>query len=79
MQKKRQKTQFFNERFTKYCDSFGEEIRKYIYSRIMSECEVSMNVIYDWRRGRTPINKLTRDKINEIVGEDIFGKEATCE
>lgn len=79
MQKKRQKTQFFNKRFVDYSNSLEESRRKYFYNRIQSECAVSMIVIYDWRCGRTAINKLTRDKINEIAGEDIFGKEASCE
>ena len=79
MQRKKQKSQFFNKRFVEYCNSLEDSPRNYLYSRIQRECAVSKDVIYDWRCGRTAMNKLIRDKINEIAGEDIFGKEVSCE
>ncbi len=39
---------------------------------IRAFCQISRFVLSDWRRGRTQIPCLFRDKIKEVVGENIF-------
>ena len=39
---------------------------------IRSLCQKSRSVLYDWRKGRSQIEVVWRDKITEAVGENIF-------
>lgn len=61
-----------NKALTTYLSRFSKKERKAKTLEICRLCQISLFTFYEWRSGRTIIKPIYRDKINEIVGEDIF-------
>lgn len=61
-----------NEALDIYLNSLDPKERAAKSRDIRSLCEKSRSVLYDWRKGRTKIEAVFRDKITEAIGENIF-------
>lgn len=56
--------------------SFGE--RAFTRERIIQGCMVNANTLNNWCYGLTRIPALHKCKIEEILGEKIFGAQTNC-
>ena len=65
-----------NEALDAYLRSLDPKERAAKSRDIRSLCQKSRSVLYDWRKGRSKIEVVWRDKITEAVGENIFEKVA---
>lgn len=61
-----------NEALDIYLNSLEPKERAAKSRDIRTLCKKSRNVLYDWRKGRTKIEAIFRDKITEAIGENIF-------
>lgn len=61
-----------NEALDAYLRSLDPKERAAKSRDIRSLCQKSRSVLYDWRKGRSQIEVVWRDKITEAVGENIF-------
>ncbi len=61
-----------NEALDIYLNSLDPKERTAKSRDIRSLCKKSRCVLYDWRKGRTKIEAVFRDKITEAIGENIF-------
>ena len=61
-----------NDALDKYLSSLKPNERSAKSRDIRALCQISRYVLSDWRRGRTPIPWVFRDKITEALGENIF-------
>lgn len=61
-----------NEALDAYLRSLDPKERAAKSRDIRALCQKSRNVLYDWRKGRSQIEVVWRDKITEAVGENIF-------
>lgn len=61
-----------NEALDAYLRSLDPKDRAAKSRDIRSLCQKSRSVLYDWRKGRSQIEAVWRDKITEVVGENIF-------
>lgn len=61
-----------NEALDAYLRSLDPKERAAKSRDIRSLCQKSRSVLYDWRKGRSQIEVVWRDKITEEVGENIF-------
>ncbi len=61
-----------NEALDAYLRSLNPKERAAKSRDIRSLCQKSRSVLYDWRKGRSQIEVVWRDKITEAVGENIF-------
>lgn len=61
-----------NEALDIYLNSLEPKERAAKSRDIRTLCKKSRSVLYDWRKGRTKIEAIFRDKITETIGENIF-------
>lgn len=61
-----------NEALDNYLSSLEPKERAAKSRDIRSLCQKSRSVLYDWRKGRSHIEIVWRDKITEAIGENIF-------
>lgn len=61
-----------NEALDAYLRSLDPKERAAKSRDIRALCQKSRSVLYDWRKGRSQIEVVWRDKITEAVGENIF-------
>lgn len=61
-----------NEALDAYLKSLSPAERVAKSRDICALCDVSYQVLYNWRKGYTPIGKLQRREISKIIGADIF-------
>ena len=61
-----------NEALDAYLRSLDPKERAAKSRDIRSLCQKTRSVLYDWRKGRSQIEVVWRDKITEAVGENIF-------
>lgn len=66
------------EALSNYLGSLDPQERRKMSRNIRQGCSVSRQVLYNWTVGTTPIKPIYRDKISQIVGEDIFNCVAEC-
>lgn len=60
-----------NEALNHYLSSLSTKERIAKSRDIREKLEISLSVLCDWRRGRTPLKRVYFDKIIEIVGVDL--------
>lgn len=65
-----------NEALNVYLSSLSPTERMAKSRDIRILCEVSKEVLYNWRKGKTPIGRLQRREITKIIGSDIFKEVA---
>lgn len=61
-----------NDALDKYLNSLNPKARIAKSRDIRILCRITRYVLCDWRRGRTQIPWVFRDKITEAIGENIF-------
>lgn len=61
-----------NEALDSYLKSLTSAQRFQISREICASCYIRRHIMYNWRHGLSKIPLLARDKINEIVGRNIF-------
>ena len=61
-----------NEALDIYLNSLEPKERAAKSRDIRTLCKKSRSVLYDWRKGRTKIEAIFRDKISEAIRENIF-------
>ncbi len=61
-----------NEALDIYLSSLNSKERAAKSRDIRALCQKSRSVLYDWRKGRSQIEVVWRDKITEAIGENIF-------
>ena len=61
-----------NEALDQYLKSLESKERAIKSRDIRYLCQKTSSVLYDWKKGRTPIPSVYRDKIIEAVGINIF-------
>ncbi len=66
------------EALSNYLRSLDPSERRKMSRNIRQGCSISRQVLYNWTVGATPIKPIYRDKINQIVGGDIFSCVAKC-
>lgn len=67
-----------NEALDTYLSSLPTKVRIAKSRDIREVCRISLSVLSDWRRGRTPINIAWQSKITEAIDEDIFTNCESC-
>lgn len=63
----------------RYWKSISVEERRAFLKKLLIECNISRNNLYDYRAGRTRLYPIHMRKINQVVGRDIFGGLSNCE
>lgn len=60
------------EALSSYLNSLNPKDRRIMSRKIRRECDITRTILYNWRHGLTDIKTIYRDKINEIVGFNLF-------
>ncbi|MEI6694566.1 MAG: hypothetical protein WCO13_00750 [Bacteroidota bacterium] len=67
-----QQNEKFNDIFNNWLNSLTVKEYPIIRGRIINECYINSTILFNWRKGITPIPLIYFDKLNLIAGKIIF-------